>query len=291
MNTTFPKISIVTPSFNQALYLEKTIQSVLSQNYPNLEYIIIDGGSTDGSVDIIKKYEHQLKYWISEKDDGLYSAIQKGFEMSTGDIMAWINSDDLYHPNAFATVAEIFSSLKQVQWLQGNPSFFDEKDRIINCTGMKRWIKYDFYAGAYQWIQQESAFWRRELWIASGSCVNTSLKYAGDFELWLRFFRHEKLYVTTALLGGYRMRSTNQLMMDKKDAYFEEVKTTLQQEKLDGKTSRATFFYRRLIAANKVLKKTKILNIDTLMEVVKYKFFDLPPVIALDRASQKFKTF
>ncbi len=107
---TYPKISIVTPNLNQGKFLEETILSVLDQKYPNLEYIIIDGGSTDNSIDIIKKYEKNLFYWTSEKDNGMYEAIQKGFEKATGDIMAWINSDDLYHRNVFFVVAEIFSN-------------------------------------------------------------------------------------------------------------------------------------------------------------------------------------
>src|SRR5215469_5586779 len=99
--SSLPKISIVTPSFNQAEFLEETIRSVLDQNYPNLEYVVVDGGSTDGSVDIIKKYAHRLAWWVSEPDDGQYAAINKGFKHSSGEIMAWINSDDKYLPWTF----------------------------------------------------------------------------------------------------------------------------------------------------------------------------------------------
>ena len=114
----WPKISIVTVSFNMADYIEDTILSVIGQEYPNLEYIIIDGGSTDGTVEIIKKYEPWIHYWISEPDKGMYDAIQKGFKVSTGDIMAYINSDDKYHYNAFFSAATIFTSNEDVDYLK-----------------------------------------------------------------------------------------------------------------------------------------------------------------------------
>ena len=115
----FPRLSIVTPSFNQGEFLEEAIVSVLEQNYPNLEFIVIDGGSTDALVKIIRKYESYITYWISEPDDGHGDALNKGFNRSSGEIMAWLNSDDKYCPNAFSTVVELFTTFKDVQWLTG----------------------------------------------------------------------------------------------------------------------------------------------------------------------------
>src|ERR1035437_8493898 len=129
--SSFPKISIVSPNFNGAAYLEETILSVLSQNYPNIEYIIVDGGSTDGSQEIIKKYNDQLAWWISEPDNGMYDAIQKGFDRSTGEIMAWINSDDMYQKKAFFTIAEIFKNFPQICWLEGTNTWYDIYGRTV----------------------------------------------------------------------------------------------------------------------------------------------------------------
>jgi glycosyltransferase involved in cell wall biosynthesis len=183
----YPKITIITPNYNLGEYLEQTILSILNQNYPNLEYIIIDGGSTDNSLEIIKKYEKHLAYWVSEPDKGMYEAIQKGFNRSTGDIMGWLNSDDMLTPNGLFTLAEIFSTFSNIHWVQGRPVSWDEKGRLIDVGMLKRWNKYHFYIGKYQWIQQESTYWRRELWDKAGGKLNTNLRLAGDFELWLRF--------------------------------------------------------------------------------------------------------
>jgi glycosyltransferase involved in cell wall biosynthesis len=295
-NSTYPKLSIVTPNFNGDAYLEQTIESVLSQNYPNLEYIIIDGGSTDNSVDIIKKYENQLSYWISEPDNGLYDAIQKGFDKSTGEIMAWINSDDLYHPKAFFTVAEIFN-FNEVNWLQGIPSTFDEFGRTVAVNAIKRWSKLDYYLGNFKWIQQESVFWRRSLWEVSGERVDVEMKYAGDLELWLRFFRYEKLFVTNALLGGFRERSENQLSLDFLDFYIEEGQAKIEEEILRNIPQEERNLISEIEAHSKLMKKIKVTILRRIInrlfysKMIKKKklIFAFPPTIYFDRMKQEFK--
>lgn len=234
----YPKITVVTANYNQSNYLEQTIQSVISQDYPNLEYIIIDGGSTDRSVNIIKKYESRLAYWVSEKDSGLYHALQKGFEKSTGEIMGWLNSDDLLHPKSLFVIANIFSNNKSISWIQGHPTVFDETGMtVLNRKAIDS--KYFFYLQQYKYkgsfIQQESTYWRRELWQKAGSYITQEYKYAGDFELWMRYYQYAALHCTKAMIGGFRVRSS-QLSRVHYHAYLEECDSIVNKT-LMGKSS------------------------------------------------------
>jgi glycosyltransferase involved in cell wall biosynthesis len=221
-----PRVSIVTVNFNGAAFLEKTILSVLDQKYSNLEYVIIDGGSTDGSIDIIKKYESRLHYWTTGPDKGMYDALQKGFEKTSGDIMGWLNADDLYYPNAIARSVEIFGDYPQVKWLTGAPTAIDEKDGVMvpRADEYPMWSKMRVYSGDYKWIQQESTLWRRDLWKKAGGFIDASLKLGGDFDLWLRFIKHEKLYSAPLLIGGFRIRRSGQLSVEGVELYETEAR-------------------------------------------------------------------
>ena len=292
----YPRITIVTPNFNGEEYLEETILSVLSQNYPNLEYIIIDGGSKDNSVEIIKKYENQLAYWISESDKGLYDAIQKGFDKSTGDIMAWINSDDIYQKKSFFTVAEIFTSFSDINWLLGMPTCLDEMGRTVFIDNIRRWSKLDYYLGDFQWIQQESIFWSRQLWEKSGGYISTNMKYAGDLELWLRFFRHERLFVTHAQLGGFRLRSKNQLSLVFRDQYLEEAKAKIKNEIDFYIPVEEKIYLKKIQKYNRIINSTKLKFLrrnlksifNPMIKKIKKAHFAYPSVIYFDRNIQKF---
>lgn len=208
------KFTIVTPCYNQASTLENTFRSVLDQDYPNLEYIVIDGGSTDGTVDILKKYDSRLHYWCSEPDGGQYQAINKGFAMASGEAMAWINGDDFYLPGALRAVASIFENLPEIEWITSlSQVTADANGSCIDCNRMPGFSREAFLDGAYLpgggrrflgFVQQESTFWKRSLWERAGP-LDLQYKLAGDFDLWARFYRHTHwLYCSPNPLGCFR---------------------------------------------------------------------------------------
>ncbi|BCS55962.1 glycosyltransferase family 2 protein [Geobacter sp. SVR] len=227
-----PTISIVTPSYNQAQYLEECIESVLGQGYPNLEYVIMDGGSTDGSVEIIRKYEKHLTYWQSQPDGGQYQAITEGFRHTTGEIMAWLNSDDKYHPLALAKAACIFSNHPHIRWLTGRMSYWDADGNLDSISAnLPIFSRSKNLEGNFNkpYVQQESTFWHRSLWEQSRGGLSTSFDLAGDFELWMRFFRHDSLFTADTLLGGYRYHG-DQRGIAHADAYQQEARNIVVRE-------------------------------------------------------------
>jgi len=264
----WPKISLVTPSLNQAQFLEATIQSIISQNYPNLEYIIIDGGSTDGSLEIIKKYESNLHFWCSEPDGGQYDAINKGFAHSTGEIKAWLNSDDMQYPWALRTVASIMSELPQVEWLTTlSPGFWDWHGFCTGFALIPGYSREAFLDSCYLpgsnrstgWVQQESTFWRHSLWEKVGSSISTKFNLAGDFDLWTRFYLHTDLYGTFSPLGGFRTQ-INQKSFQREQYYLEAEKSlSAMQESLNWspKWRRSVSYKLRLHKIPKISKITE----------------------------------
>lgn len=210
MNT--PKIVVVTPAYNSEEFIEKTILSVKGQNYENYEHIIVDGGSTDGTLDIIKKYDGTYPMrWISEPDNGMYSAINKGFKMADGDIYAWLNSDDMYVPWTFQAVAQAMSD-KKVQWCGGRNAYVDKsgvlylpKSKLPARAVPRMWIEKGYCDNRiYGFIQQESSFWTADLWNKVGG-LDENYKLAGDYDLWRKFAKYEERYSINTVLAGFRI--------------------------------------------------------------------------------------
>jgi len=198
----WPRISIVTPSYNQGQFLEKTILSVLNQRYPNLEYIVLDGGSVDNSVDIIKRYVDQLSHWESGPDKGQAAAIAKGFKYSTGTILGWLNSDDLLMPNALTEVAETFMSSREICAVTGRCVIVDSdgKPFSVNIPVERSW-RTMLYLGTG--FYQMATFWRRSAYEAVGQ-LNSQMYFSFDADLFLRLRKYGRIEVTKNYLAAYR---------------------------------------------------------------------------------------
>ncbi|MDL1902924.1 glycosyltransferase [Anaerolineae bacterium CFX9] len=227
-----PRITIVTPSYNQAAYIESTLISIHAQNYPQTEHIVIDGGSTDGSVDIIRAFDDRIAWWVSEPDAGQSDALNKGFQRSTGEIMTWLNSDDILLPGALQTVGEIFAAFPQVEWLTGLGANIDVEDHLrlfpLKTGRFRRLIQQGWYHGrALGFIRQEGTFWRRSLWERAGGQIDTHLHWTMDYALWRKMAQHADLYTVDRVLAAYRShpaQKTAQL-----DRYYAEAGIRLPQ--------------------------------------------------------------
>ena len=214
-----PLISVITPSYNQARFLEATILSVLDQEYPNLEYIIIDGGSNDGSVDIIRNYERRLAFWVSEPDRGQSHALNKGIAHATGDILFWLNADDLCSPGALAKVAEAFSQQPKPRIVIGQAYVTDDKGKLRGEL-KSRFTSWADYAIGKCTIRQIAAFFDRSLFDELGG-LGESLKYCMDTDLLLRFTRLYNPLVIDEYLATFQLHQANRFETDLVSGYRE----------------------------------------------------------------------
>ncbi len=205
-----PLVSIITPSYNQGKFIEDTIRSVLSQDYTNVEYIVIDGGSTDNTVDILKKYEGKFK-WISEKDKGQSDAINKGFKMAKGDILAWLNSDDTYLQGAISKVADFFQTHPDTGAVYGKTHFIDEAGKIV---GQYPTEPFDFKRLAvFNFICQPSMFFKKIVWNEIGG-LDMNLNYSMDYDLWIKIVRRFRVEYFNEFLSTYRLHTESKTISD-----------------------------------------------------------------------------
>lgn len=232
------KFSIITPTYNSQRFIRETIESVINQKGEfSIEYTIIDNCSTDQTRQIVEEYIDLLESdkfpikcngvyikFISGRDSSMYEAIKNGFDQATGNIYAWINSDDIYLPGAFDVIKRTFSKYQQVQWLKGITSYINENSNIF-ATGLcnfyqQNWIIQGVYGPVMHFIQQDSVFWRPALWDKSGG-IDSNYKAAGDYALWRKFAQHEPLYSINALVSCFR-KVSGQKSADIK-SYWQEV--------------------------------------------------------------------
>ncbi len=257
----YPKLSIVTPSFNQGQFLEETLNSVLSQRYPNLEYIVVDGGSRDNSVEIIKRYEKHLSYWVSEPDRGQVHALNKGLERATGDLFAFINSDDVYLPGAFAAVTDYLLSHPGCEWICGDTLFFGEG----HPTEFFQAVVPKSAAQALSWAShtpQPGMFWKRKL-VADG--FKESWPYDFDHEMYVRLllagYTCEHLPVP---LAAYRLHMVSKTVAEghRQEAEFDLLAEHYEKQLqgADRRWCRATQYLRKSYKSSQAGKTAESAN-------------------------------
>ena len=222
------RISVVTPCFNCVEWIEETILSIINQKFDGLEYIVVDGGSTDGTLQVIEAYAKHIKIIISEQDEGQYHAIAKGFNLARGNVMCWVNAGDILHQGALKTVATIFDEYLEVQWLEGRNSFLSRSGMLISVRDSSsvypNWLlrRGFFNRWVAGFLQQENMFWRRSLYEKAGG-ISIALKLAADYELWLKFSVYTRLYSVDVPLGSFRLMPGEQRSSLLKKQYDEEV--------------------------------------------------------------------
>lgn len=223
-----PLISILTPSYNQGRFLEETIQSVLSQDYPNLEYLIVDGGSTDGSVDIIQRYASRLTWWVSERDNGQTDALNKGFTHARGEIFAWLNSDDTYLPGAVSAAVSYLQGHPEAALVYADANLVDEAGRIIGRFPSRQTNLQLLLRGSVH-IPQQTAFFRASAW-QQVAPLDPSFRFAMDYDLWVRLAKLAPLVYTRSYWANFRLHGGGKsVTMD--DRCYPEMIRVYQRER------------------------------------------------------------
>jgi len=200
-----PLVTIVTPSYNQAVYIEETIQSVLNQDYKNIQYIIIDGASTDGTVNIIEKHKKRISKWVSESDQGQTDAINKGFSLAEGEIIGWLNSDDTLLPHAVSEAVQYLSDHPAVGLVYGDANYIDEGSEVIGKFPAAQTTLEKLQRG-YVHIPQQASFFRKSLWDQVGP-LDPSFYFAMDYDLWVRLASVSEIKYLARLWANFRLHA------------------------------------------------------------------------------------
>ena len=260
-----PLVSIITPSFNQARYIESTIRSVLGQDYPRIEYIIVDGGSTDGTVDVIKKYEGKgevtpsLAWWVSEKDKGQTDAINKGFARAKGDILAWIYSDDTYEPGAISAAVKYLQEHPEVGMVYADCNFINEEGNMIGKFGSAQ-TDYRLLRQGYVHIPQQTMFFRADLWKQVGP-LDPSFYFAMDYDLWTRIASRSQIkYLPGQTWANFRLHTSGKTIAADDRCWPEMIRVHYRDGGSFFSVIVAKYYIRKLIAPLWNWRRRKMLN-------------------------------
>lgn len=214
-----PLVSIVTPSFNQAAYIEDALNSVFAQDYSNIETIVIDGGSTDGSVELIQKHAARLAHWVSQPDAGQADALNKGFARAKGKYFAWLNADDRLLPGAVGAAVAFLEANPDVGLVYGDADFIDAHSRIIGRFAARQ-TDYRRMLRGYVHVPQQATFWRGTLW----QPLDTSLQFAMDYDLWVRIAKQSRLRYTPQLWAQFRLHADSKTVQNDMRAWEDMLK-------------------------------------------------------------------
>ncbi|HJS19926.1 MAG TPA: glycosyltransferase family 2 protein [Anaerolineales bacterium] len=229
MNTdpTLPKVSIITPSFNQGRFLEASIRSVLEQDYPNIEYIVVDGGSKDESVEIIKKYQNHLTWWVSEKDRGHADALNKGFSHASGEILAWLNSDDIYFPSAVSEAVAVLTSRPQAGMVYGDADLIDDSGTTVGQFASRQTSYRQMLRGSVH-IPQATTFYRAGLWRQVGP-LDLSLFFSFDYDLWVKLAKASQILYVPKRWAKFRIHGEGKTIIND-DRCYPDMLRVLERE-------------------------------------------------------------
>ena len=226
-SSNLPKVSIITPSYNQGQFLEASIRSVLEQDYPNLEYIVVDGGSKDNSVDIIRKYENHFAWWVSEKDRGHADALNKGFARATGEILAWLNSDDIYFPGAVTDAVSVLVSRPEVGMVYGDADLIDDSGLTVGKFASKQTSYRQMLRGSVH-IPQATTFFRADTWRTVGP-LDLTLFFSFDYDLWVRISKVSRLMYVPRRWAKFRIHGAGKTIVND-DRCYPDMLRVLERE-------------------------------------------------------------
>lgn len=264
-----PKINIITPSFNQGEFLRETIESVINQDYQNLEYFIVDGGSTDGSVDVIRDYEPRLAYWCSEKDEGQADAIMKGFARCTGELFAWVNSDDVLFPGCLKAVADCYLKNGRPDLIHTNVAYIDAGSRIIRLVRVSCQSRFFFFRGVWHGCAPSIFFKTSSLRDVGG--VNKNLQLSMDLDVWVRMMKAGARVVhVPQYLGGFRWHDTAKTVQSLRSRNTQENSETTSI--LDSNLPRSNPFKRAFW--RRIYKIYQIINFNYLREYIDFRHLE-----------------